>query len=381
LTAARQEVVHIGFVTGDGGDAIQIMELSGELIRRGWGTRILVPRLETTSAFIERCCAGRIPAEQSDAVRADIQGAQQDVLKLIWLFWKYRHSILHLHTGDVCLPRRVLFALGVVRPRNVVATVQSPYDHLLAGEIRSKIWSRAVNHSISKLICPSRHCYEAQLRCGTPAGRAQLIRNCVDVRKFGTGDARRALDALKLPEGTPLIVFSARMNRQKRPMDALKAFLCVESEFPELHIAFVGAGPDLAVAKEMAGNSEASSRIHFAGFRSNVQDWLAAASIWILPTESENFSLAVLEALAAGTAIVSTQCPGNDEVLVDCRNALLTSVGDVSALACAIRRLLIDEDLRRELCEEARRTADEHSLEKMADEMIQCYESVLAHGE
>jgi glycosyltransferase involved in cell wall biosynthesis len=134
----------------------------------------------------------------------------------------------------------------------------------------------------------------------------------------------------------------------------------------------------VAVAENLARNSEASSRIHFAGFQRNVQDWLAAASIWILPTESENFSLAVLEALAAGMAIVSTRCPGNDEVLVDGQNALVTEVGDVTALACAIRRLHLDGDLRRELGEEARRTAEQHSLEKMAGEVIQCYESILA---
>jgi glycosyltransferase involved in cell wall biosynthesis len=378
LNATNQEVVHIGFVTGDGGDAIQIMELSAELIRKGWSARIVVPQLETTGAFVERCHAQGIPAEQSDAVRADILGAQQNVFKLIWLFWRHRHAMLHLHTGDVCLPRRVLFALGVVRPRHVVVTIQSPYDYLLAGEMRSRIWTRAVTHSIRKVICPSRHCYEAQLKCGTPADRALMIRNCVDVRKYSSGDPRRAFGALSLPENTPLVVFSARMNQQKRPIDALRAFLCVESEFPQLHLAFVGAGPDVAVAQEMARNSEASSRIHFAGFQRNIQDWLAAASIWILPTESENFSLAVLEALAAGTAIVSTQCPGNDEVLVDHHNALLANVGDVTALACAMRRLLLDDKLRRLLCTEARKTADEHGLEQMAGEVIQCYESVLA---
>ena len=378
MSVANHEVVHIGFVTGDGGDAIQIMELSAELIRKGWKTRVVVPQLETTNAFIERCYAEGIPAEQSDAVRADIQGAQQNVFKLIWLFWKHRHAMLHLHTGDVCLPRRVLFALGVVRPRHVVVTIQSPYDYLLAGEIRSRIWSRAVTHSICKVICPSRHCLDAQLRCGTPADRAMMIRNCVDVGKFASGDARRALGALNLPPGTPLIVFSARMNRQKRPIDALRAFLCVQNEFPQLHLVFVGAGPDVAVVEELARKSEASARIHFAGFQRNIQDWLAAASIWILPTESENFSLAVLEALAAGTAVVSTRCPGNDEVLVDSRNSMLAEVGDVTALACAIRRLLLDDKLRAGICAEARKTADQHGLKQMADEVIRCYESILA---
>jgi glycosyltransferase involved in cell wall biosynthesis len=378
VSALGRDVVHVGFVTGDGGDAIQIMELCSGLIRRGVRARVLVPKLETTRVFVERCRAESVPAEQSDAVRADILGAQQDVGRLIQLFWKYRDAILHLHTGDVCLPRRVQFALKVVRPRHVVVTIQSPFDYLLEDRVRANVWSRAVQSSIRIVICPSQHCHKAQLACGIPPDRARIIHNCVDLDKFAAGNARSALHTLNLPDGTPLLVFSARMDRQKRPIDALRAFLCVQSEFPLLHAVFVGAGPDTAAVEEMARSSDAGSRIHFAGFQRNIPDWLAAASVWILPTESENFSLAVLEALAAGRAIVSTRCPGNDEVLVNGRNAIVTEVGDVAGLSCAIRRLLIDDTLRDRLRADARTTAEQYSLDKMTDKVIRCYESILA---
>jgi glycosyltransferase involved in cell wall biosynthesis len=79
--------------------------------------------------------------------------------------------------------------------------------------------------------------------------------------------------------------------------------------------------------------------------------------VWLLPTEAENFSLAVLEALAAGCAIVSTPCRGNDEVLVHDQNALLAPVGDVDALAGCLRCLLADRARRERLRDGARRTS------------------------
>lgn len=68
------------------------------------------------------------------------------------------------------------------------------------------------------------------------------------------------------------------------------------------------------------------------GYRTDVQDWLAAATVWLLRTLRENFSLAVLEARSAGCAVLTTDAPGNDEiVVVDDVNALTFAVGDVRA--------------------------------------------------
>jgi glycosyltransferase involved in cell wall biosynthesis len=373
------EVVQVGFVTGEGGDALQMKELSAALIRRAWPTRIVVPQTASAEAFAARCIASGIPVEQSAAVRADINGAQQNVAGLVRLFRTFRNSILHLHTGDVCLARRVMVALAVVRPRSVFVTIQSPYDNLASSDMRARMWARAAGLLIRKVICPSRHGQAAQLRYGVPAQRVQVIHNCVDVRTFACGDPEYAHRALGLPAGSRLIVFSARLDGQKRPMEALKAFLDVASEFPDAHLIFVGAGPAEPDVRDAAMRSAVANRVHFAGYQKNVPDWLASAAVWILPTESENFSLAVLEALAACCAIVSTRCQGNDEILMDCCNALLTEVGDVAGQSRALRLLLTDEDMRLKLSRQARKTASEYGSDTVVAAVIRCYEDALAN--
>jgi glycosyltransferase involved in cell wall biosynthesis len=167
------------------------------------------------------------------------------------------------------------------------------------------------------------------------------------------------------------------MEPQKRPLEALEAFSKIASEFPLAHLVFVGRGSLEAQAKAAAQASHAGARIHFVGHQSEIPDWLAAATVWTLPTESENFSVALLEALAAGCAVVSTPCPGNDEVLTHGLNALTPAVGDVEGQADAFRRLLGDAQLRAGLTTGARDTATKYTVERMVNDYDALYEAAL----
>src|SRR5262249_2653025 len=151
-----------------------------------------------------------------------------------------------------------------------------------------------------KIFCPSEHGCATQKRYGVPQERLQSIYNSVDVARFSRGDPQCAWSALKVAPDTPLIVFSSRIDPQKHPLDAIEAFRRIAPDFPTVRLVFVGCGNQEEEAKAAAAKSGFADRIHFVGYQQNVPDWLAAATVWILPTESENFSLAVLEALAAG---------------------------------------------------------------------------------
>src|SRR4030095_7501089 len=172
---------------------------------------------------------------------------------------------------------------------------------------------------------------------------------------------------------TPLVVFSSRLESQKRPFDALQAFQQVAAADREPHLIFVGRGalePELRAAAQQNGLID---RVHFAGFQTNIPDWLAAATVWFLPTEAENFSLALLEAVAAGCPILSTLCQGNDEVLEQGSNALITGVGDIEAQTAALQRLLREPTLRQTLSAAARQSARRHSVENMVEEYSRVY--------
>jgi glycosyltransferase involved in cell wall biosynthesis len=172
----------------------------------------------------------------------------------------------------------------------------------------------------------------------------------------------------------PLVLFCSRIDTQKRPLEAVAIFAAVAADHPDALLVFVGGGELEAHVTAEAERLGVADRVRLVGYQTNVPDWLAAATVWLLPTERENFSVAVLEALAAGCAVVSTTCRGNDEVLVDGHNALTFAVGDVAAASRAVDRLLGDPALRQALGAEGRRTVTAYT----ADQMVERYCAVYA---
>jgi glycosyltransferase involved in cell wall biosynthesis len=198
------------------------------------------------------------------------------------------------------------------------------------------------------------------------------VRNSIDIARWAAGDPGGPREQLGVAADDPLVVFSSRIDGQKRPVDAVRMFAGVAAEFPRARLVFVGDGALRQAVVEEAGRLDVSDRVDLVGYQTNVEDWVAAATVWVLPTERENFSLAVLEALASGRAVLSTSCPGNDEVLVDDDNASVFDVGDVAGGTRRLRKLLADEALRRRLGRRGVATAAQFS----SDSMVVAYLSV-----
>lgn len=360
------DILYLGFVLGHGGDALQMLELACGMQALGKRVKVMVPRLETSESLESRCQERGIDIERTSLMRADQFAPKHNLLSLCRLFARNRAAILHIHTGDCCLPRSVVLAAALFRGRGrVFATLQSPYDYLEAGENRTKMWVKATKRVVDRVFCPSKHSREAQLRYGVPPGRVTVIHNSVDVAKFGAACPEKAFATLGVLPQTPLVVFSSRLEPQKRPQDALSAFLNLADKHPEARLVFVGDGTTEAELKATSKASPYGDRVHFVGYQRNIPDWLHAATVWTFPTESENFSLALLEALAAGCPTLSTMCAGNDEVLIEGENALTTAVGDVKAQTIALDLLLSDAALRKRLSEAAKKTAQDYSGDRM----------------
>lgn len=363
--AENAEIVYIGFVLGHGGDALQMLDLAAGMQARGRRVRVVVPVLETTVRLAEQGAARGVLVERSPLVRADPKGAQQSLPDLLALCDRHRGALLHFHTGDVCLPRPAQQALRQLRLPRAFATLHSPYDTVPPGSERALAWASAVEDLLQAVVCPSEHGRRLQIRNGVPAERVHTIHNGIDTARFATGDAAAAYRLLGLAPDTPLLLFTSRLDMQKRPLEALAAFCGVAEEFPDLHLVYVGLGEQEERVRQAAQAAGLAHRVRLPGFRDDIPNWLAAATVWMLPTESENFSLAVLEALAAGCPILSTRCQGNDEVLQDGQNSLLTAVGDTAGQTGALRRLLQDASLRQRLSATARRDAEAFRVERM----------------
>jgi glycosyltransferase involved in cell wall biosynthesis len=367
-TSQRVDVTFGGFVLGHGGDAIQMLDLAAGVRDRGRTVRVVVPFANSSTSLAERGRERGIDVERSPALRADDEGVRQNLGRLVQFFRTHPADIVHLHTGDVCLPRSVVGVMKVLRLPPAVVTVHSPFTLLRAHSRRARYWANSVAQRGDTVIAPSLHGRSTQIQLGVPAERVRTIFNSVDIERFSSGQPNHVFHELGLKPDTKLIVFSSRLDPQKRPLDAVAAMARLVERGLDAHLAMIGSGALDSQVRSAAERAGISARVHLVGYREDVPDWLAASSAWILPTAYENFSLAVLEALAAGCAIVSTRCQGNDEMLHDGVDALTTDVGDVVAQTDALFRVLTDDALREKLREGARQAAEQHSMRRMIDE-------------
>ncbi len=366
-------VAYVGFTSGSGGDALQMLSLAHGMQVAGHDVDITVPAGARNATFVDRCRARDVPARQSELLTATGPGSRQRLRALTHLVRSFDHDVVHVHSGDWCLPRSLLIAL-LPRPRRpFVATLHSPHPPPESRTSRTLAWSIGARLTLSAVISPSDHATLEQRACGVPARLVETIHNAVEQPPSSAPDREAPRRQLGVADDVPLVVFSSRLDAQKRPLDAVHAFATVAPHHPTAVLAMVGIGDLRDTVRAEADRLDVGDRVVMVGYQRNVADWLAAASAWIFPTERENFSIALLEALAAGCAIVATDCPGNDEVLVDESNALTFRVGDVAAAAAALDRVLADRALAARLGRSATETAASFSIGEMVARYTDTY--------
>lgn len=192
-----------------------------------------------------------------------------------------------------------------------------------------------------------------QDRFNVPANKTKVIYNPID---FGSIDA-----ALKTrrPNGWPSsqIVTVGRLKAQKDQATLLRAFAQLRQRM-EARLTVVGSGPLQRELKDLATKLEIKDYVNFAGSCANPFPLIADADIFVLSSRWEGFGCVLAEAMGCGTACISTNCPyGPAEIIEDGESGLLVPVGDVSALAESIARLLKDKRMRTKLASAGNRRA------------------------
>jgi glycosyltransferase involved in cell wall biosynthesis len=179
-------------------------------------------------------------------------------------------------------------------------------------------------------------------------------------------------------------VFAGRLSQEKRLDLLLHAWRRVVDQFPGAHLLLLGQGgayrnaePELRLLQR---ELQLEEHVHFLGHVSNVCHYLLACDVFCLPSVSEGMSNSLVEAMAAGTAIVTTSIPANDDLLEHQRNALLVPPGDGSALADAIIHVLSSPILRDRLGQAVRDAAERSlTVERMGQRYLGLYRDLYAN--
>ena len=205
--------------------------------------------------------------------------------------------------------------------------------------------------------------------------RVHVVPNGIDPEEFKPRSREEARKELGFgPE--PRLLCVGRLARDKGFATAIEALGRLRDTSARL--VLIGSGPELPLLEQSARRAGVLDRVDFLGAkpRSEVADHLAAADIFIFPTERDEAApLVPLEAMAAGLPVIASSVGGGAELIETGKNGLLVPPGAVGALADAIGSLMADDALRHRMGEAAReRILQSYTIEAMTRQTVHVYE-------
>src|SRR5258706_9465147 len=244
-------------------------------------------------------------------------------------------------------------------------------------ERRAYLGSRVIlinYESVGRLI-RKRHGPKAQLRPMPYVAESAFFDHAPAPKAFGR--------PRNVPLIVPRIVAISRHEPRKGIDVLLHALARLKAGGVQFQARLAGGGPLLAEHRALASRLRLDDSVTIEGVVPNVRPLLDAADVFVLPSrEEQSGSLALLEALQAGAAVVASAVDGILEDLIDGEDALLTRPGDPAHLAAALARVLTDEPLRRDLQVRARATFDERfSAAPFSAALGSIYRDLLAEAE
>jgi N-acetyl-alpha-D-glucosaminyl L-malate synthase BshA len=178
------------------------------------------------------------------------------------------------------------------------------------------------------------------------------------------------------PNGEKILVHISNFRPVKRVLDVVEVFALVKDEVPS-RLILVGDGPDRSRAEQLCRERDMCDQVIFLGNVKNPNEVLSVADLFFLPSESESFGLAALEAMAMGVPVISTNTGGIPELNRHGVTGMMSDVGDVQDMARNTTFLLSDEARLIKFRQKALERAHDFDIHKILPKYESVYNSVL----
>jgi L-malate glycosyltransferase len=283
-------------------------------------------------------------------------------------------NLLHVHyaiphASAAYMAKKILEKQGIHIP--VITTLHGT-DITLVG--KDKTYAPVVTFSINEsdaITAVSYNLRDETYKFFAIDKEIEVIHNFVDVQRF----QRKPLDAFKkviAPHGERILLHASNFRKVKRVVDVVKIFAQVNQVIPS-KLLFVGDGPERPVAESLARELGLFDAIRFVGKQEQMEDILAVADLFLLPSEYESFGLAALEAMAAGVPVVSTNAGGLVEINESGKTGYVSNVGDVDAMGKQAISILENDQVLARFKEQAKVHALQFDISTIVPKYEQLY--------
>lgn len=201
------------------------------------------------------------------------------------------------------------------------------------------------------------------------ADKVQVIYNGIEPTHLEAKVFRNSREFLIATVGT--------LNPQKGMQYLIRALPLINKEFPGVQLEIIGDGSYKRKLVNEVKRLKLKSDVKFTGFVPNVDKYLTRFDLYVQPSLSESFGLAIVQAMSVGLPIVATNTGGIPEVVTEGKSGFLVPSEDPKALAAAILELLRHPSLARKMGQMARKEARlKFNVADMINELEKTYESV-----
>ena len=290
----------------------------------------------------------------------------------------YQLDLLHVHyaiphAAVAYMTRKILLSRGRYVP--FVVTLHGT-DITLVGNHRA--FSPVVEFSIDKadgVTAVSNFLKEETYSSFKVENHIETIYNFIDFDRFRRLDKEHFKKAIA-PNGEPVLVHVSNFRKVKRVEDVIQVFHRVHQKMPA-KLLLIGDGPERSNLENLARDLDIAHEIRFLGKQEAVEELLAIADLFIIPSANESFGLAALEAMACEVPVISSNVGGLPEVNLDGVTGYLSDVGDVEHMAANALRILENPETHRAFRERALARAKEFDIGNILPHYEAYYERVL----
>ena len=373
----------------------------------GRSRRVATEHAATAAAWPRVCIVGPLPppsggmANQCEQLLRLLkaEGVQAELVRTNAPYWPAAVGrIPVLRAGFRMLPYAVALWRGIGRAQVVHVLANSGWAwHLLAapallvaklrgvpaivnyrGGQADEFFAGAPGHvlrllaSASQRVTPSAFLVRVFRKHGLTA---EIIPNIIDLSRFKDFSARAQRGSLHF-------IVTRNLEAIYDIPTAMKAFALVQAQHPAAKLTVAGSGPELGALRQLAASLGIDQAVHFAGRIENadIGRLYASADIMLNPSTADNMPISILEALASGVPVVTTDAGGIPDLVEHGRTALLVPVGDAQAMAQAALRLVAEPALQARLREQGLQEVARYAWPQVRDQWQKAYRRAANKG-